>query len=348
MSMEETDLLKSAVVEFSEKNISNNATAFERGGIPAEVVKAVAAQGFLGAAIPADSGGSGIDRSGYSVILRQLAVYSPSVSALVLITSSIASAALAKAAPDLLPDIASGNRLVGVDLSTAMDTKIERGALKISGSRIRGTVRYVLNGSGDLLIAMTSDGKLVVVDGGIQATPEEHHLSFRGLAYTKVKVDSGNFRILDEHGKDALLKIADSIDLEVASLALGIARGALNKVVEYTKVRKTFERPLKDYGPVADNISRLMSELRMAELNLESSEAMRDEEILMLKILSVDIAKRATKYALQYHGGYGYIEDFGVEKYYRDAAGLSILFQSPYRDAMRVAKAVYGEKSGYL
>ncbi len=348
MSVEETDLLRSAVIEFCEKNISNNANAIERGKIPGEIVKALAAQGFLGAAIPAENGGAGIDRSGYSVILRQLAVYSPSVSALVLITSSIAAAALAKAAPDLIPDIASGNRLVGIELFTALDESKGKGVLEISGSRIRGTARFVLNGSGDLLIAMTSDGKLVVVDGGLKHTEEDHHLSFRGLSYTSVEVDSENFRILDENGRDAMLRIIDSIDLEVASVALGIARGALNKVVEYTKVRKTFEKPLKDYGPVANTISRLVSELRMAELNLEASESMGNEDILMLKVLSVDLARRATKYALQYHGGYGYIEDFGVEKYYRDAAGLSILFQSPSRDALRLARAVYGEKSGYL
>lgn len=345
--MEETDLLKSAVIEFAEKNIANIATRIEREGIPPDVVRSVAAQGFLGAAIPAESGGSGIDRSGYSVILRQLAVYSPSVSALVLITSSIAATALSKAAPDLLPDLASGNRQVGVALSDAMGIKKD-GSLVISGKKITGTVRYAINCTGDLLISLTSDGKLVLVEGGMKLLPEDHHLSFRGLSYSRVEVDSGSFRAIDEHGYDALSGILDKADLEVASVALGIARGALNKVVDYTRVRKTFEKPLKDYGPVANNISGLMAELRMAELNLESSESMNDADILMLKKISVDLARRATKFALQYHGGYGYIEDFGVEKYYRDAAGLSIMFQNPARDALRLASEVYGERSGYL
>ena len=68
----------------------------------------------------------------------------------------------------------------------------------------------------------------------------------------------------------------------------------------------------------------------------------------MLKARSSDFSRKATKYALQYHGGYGYLEDFGVEKFYRDSVALSSLMFRPEGDKKALAESIYGSKSGYL
>ena len=142
--------------------------------------------------------------------------------------------------------------------------------------------------------------------------------------------------------------LAIVLALFVPASTLGTAKGALDKAIDYVKVRKTFERPLKDYGPVANGLSKLMAEYLALSQFMDSVDEKDERGRLSLKTLSVDFAKRATKAALQYHGGYGYIEDTGVEKFYRDAMGLSILFQRPHHDSMRLSKEIFGEKSGYL
>ncbi len=346
MSIEEQDILRSAVIEFAEKNIANSAVSIERAGITDDLAAALAAQGFLGAALPAEVGGAGIDRQGYAVILKELAAYSPSVSALVLITGSVAGKLLKK--DGLLGKIATGEEAFAVSLWPATDGSGDAGELKISGNRITGTRRYVIGRPGGCMAAVTDDGKLVLVKSGFTLSDEDHHLSFRGLSYSVATVESGDYEVISSNGKETMESILSGMDLEIAAIALGIARGALAKTVDYTKVRKTFEKPLKDYSTVANNISRLMSELRVAEVALQASGDLNETEILMLKTHSTDLAKRATKYSLQYHGGYGYIEDFGVEKFYRDAVGLTILLENQAADGMRLSKEVFGEKSGYL
>ncbi|MEM0157145.1 MAG: acyl-CoA dehydrogenase family protein [Thermoplasmataceae archaeon] len=348
MSVEEQDILRSAIIEFAEKNIANSAVAIERTGITGDLAVSLAAQGFLGAALPPEAGGAGIDRQGYAVILKELAAYSPSVSALVLITGSVAGKILTKKDDSLLGKIATGEEAFAVSLWPATDGSGNAGELKISGKKITGIRRYVIGRPGGCLAAVTDEGKLVLVKSGFTLSDEDHHLSFRGLSYSVASVDSEDFEVISSNGTETMEKILSGMDLEIAAIALGIARGALTKTVDYTKVRKTFEKPLKDYSPVANNISRLMSELRVAEIALQASGEMNETEVLMLKMHSTDLAKRATKYSLQYHGGYGYIEDFGVEKFYRDAVGLTILLENQAADGMRLSKEVFGEKSGYL
>lgn len=348
MSMEESDLLRSAVVEFADKNIMNISTKIEREGIMRNLLRSIAAQGFLGAAIPPENGGSGIDRQGYAVILKELASYSPSVSALIVVTDSIAAKLIADSDSATVSQLAQGEKIASVSFSGVVDGTNKSNSLRFDGDRIAGEIHYVLNASSDLLLAVTEDNRLVLVKDGISLEDEDHHLAFRGMKYSKAVVDSKNFLIISQDGMKKLETVLDSLDLEVAALALGISRGALSKAVEYTKVRKTFDHPLKDYSPVAVNLSRLISELRMYELSFNSLDQMNESELLMLKLCAVDLAKRATKFALQYHGGYGYIEDFGVEKYYRDAMGLSILLQRSTADYSRLSEDLFGEKSGYL
>ena len=348
MSMEEQDLLKSAVIEFAEKNILNNATKIEKEGIPPDLVKSLASQGFLGASISTDLGGSGIDRTGYLVILKELASYSPSVSALILATSSISASLIGDSDPEMVRKLASGDFVPAVSLWPVLEGSGNAGSVKKQGNRLSGVRRFVMGSSDRCLVLDTDDDELVLVKGGYSLEDEEHHLSFRGFGYGKARIDSSDYLSLGSGGGKKIAGILESMDLEVAAVALGIARGAIQKAVEYTKVRKTFDRPLSDYGPVANNLSRLLAEIRMGEYSLKDVETMGPADQLMAKIFAVDLSKRATKFALQYHGGYGYIEDFGIEKYYRDAVGLSVVFQRPRQDAMRLSQHVFGGKSGYL
>ena len=349
MSSEEQDILKSAVQEFAQKSLLNNLLKVERDGIDDSIVRALATQGFIGSRIPEKYGGSGIDQSGYLVVLEELATFSPSISALVMLTGSVFARLVGDMDPEAVRRVASGEAMASVAFDSILEGSTTAEGLKESGKSLIGERKHILNANPDYLISEAGgSGSLYLIKGGIEVQEEDQVLSFRGIKLGTARVNCSTCVKLADDGKERLAEVMDSLDLEISAIALGISRGALQKVIEYTKVRKTFDKPLKDYGPVASTISRLMSEQRVLEMALHNQEIDEAKEKLMIKILAVDLAKRASKYALQFHGGYGYIEDFGVEKYYRDAMGLSILLQRSRSDNQRLAKEIFGEKSGYL
>lgn len=349
MSTEEQDMLKSAVRDFAQKAIVDKVLAIEHGDIDDELLKSLAAQGFLAARFPEKYGGSGIGKDGYLAILEELASYSPSVAALVMATNSLVAPLIGDRDPELMGKIASGEVRVALSVSPVLPGNTEQTGLEKSGSKLKGTVKNAISSDGHVLIALSgSDDTVYLIRNGLSKSGTDQYLSFRGLKYGNLSVNSSDFIALAEDGRKTLGKLLDSADLEVAALALGIAKGALDKVIDYVKVRKTFERPLKDYGPVSSTISGLMAEHEVLSRYLNNLDSTSQRENLVVKTLSVDLTKRATKYSLQFHGGYGYIEDTGVEKFYRDAAGLSILLQRPHSDSQRLAEEIFGEKSGYL
>ncbi len=349
MSSEEQDMLKSAVRDFAQKAIVDRVMAIEHDGIDDELLKSLAAQGFLAARFPEKYGGSGIGKDGYLAILEELAWFSPSVAALVMATNSIVAPLIGDQDPELMGKIASGEVRVAVSVSPVLHGTNDDAGLKKTENSLKGSVKTALSSGGDVLIALSgSDDTLYLIRDGISHSGTDQYLSFRGLRYGSLSVDSSDFMALSPDGRKTLGKVLDSADLEVAAIALGIAKGALDKAVDYVKVRKTFERPLKDYGPVSSTLSGLIAEHEVLSRYLGNLDSSSDRENLVVKTLSVDLTKRATKYSLQFHGGYGYIEDTGVEKFYRDAVGLSILFQRPHSDSQRLAEEIFGDKSGYL
>lgn len=349
MSTEEQDLLRSAVKEFAQKSIEDRILKIEHDGIDDELLKALAAQGFLAARIPEKYGGSGIDQEGYLAILGELATFSPSVAAMVMVVNSLAAPLIGDADPETTRKLASGEARVAIPLSYVLEGNLSSAKLDKSGNSLTGKFEHVLSSNGSLAIAASeTDNTLYLVKNGVKQSSSDHGLAFRGLNFGTIDISSSEFHALSNDGKKALAAAVDNLDLEISAIALGITRGALDKVLEYVKVRKTFDRPLKDYGPVSSTLSKLSAELKILENYLDLAVQGEQKEHLMLKTLAVDLVKRATKYSLQYHGGYGYIEDFGVEKFYRDSVGLSILFQRPHKDSQRLSEEIFGEKSGYL
>lgn len=349
MSMEEQDLIRSAVREFALKSIQDRALKIEHEGMDRALLQPLASQGFLGARIPEKYGGSGIDLHGYLTIINELATFSPSAATLVMLVNSVHAPLIGDAEPEVMKKLASGEATVATSLSDVLEGSLNSTSLQKSGSNLRGIVKFSMLHKGEYAISLNrEDGRLYLFKGGIKALGEDPGLSFRGLSNGSLEIDSDDYTVLSEKGDDALKAIVDSLDLEVAAIALGTAKGALDKAIEYVKVRKTFDRPLMDYGPVANGLSKLMAECLSLSSLLDTVEENDSRAKLTLKVLAVDLAKRATKASLQYHGGYGYIEDFGVEKFYRDAMGLSIMFQRPHHDSMRLSKEIFGEKSGYL
>jgi len=351
MSSEEYQLLRSSVREFAQKNIEGIAAKIEREGLTPEIIMAMAAQGFLGARVPSELGGTGLDERGYLIVLEELARVSPSAAVKVLITNSlyVPLAMATGKGKETLKDVVSAKVNATVAHTSLLEGYREQMGVTVANSRAQGVKDYVLNSDAKLVIlaANGAPGTLLLVMGGVEPLNEQTRLGFRGLRFSSVKVDSVDIEVLGQNGVGMLEEAVNGMDLDVAAIALGITAGAVAKAIDYSKGRTTFEHPLKDYQPVAFSLSSLKAEEEMLRTFMYS-EGLSGTAKMMARVKSTRLARDATKQALQVHGGYGYFGDFGVEKFYRDAMALPLLFSRGAKDMERLSQAIFESKAGFL
>ena len=348
---EEYQLLRSSVRDFAQKNIDSIAVKIEQGGLSPETAKSMALQGFMGARIPNEYGGTGLDERGYMIVLEELARCSPSAAVRVLIANSLFLPLVMASNEEKgsLRDVASAKTNVAVDHCSSLEGHRGTSSVAIEGSRAQGKVGYILNGGADAVIVAANDpqNSLLLVKSGFKKAQEHPRLGLRGLAFSSLTIDTADFERLSENGSKLIEAAIDNMDLEVAAVCLGIAAGALAKALEYSKVRTTFEHPLKDYQPVAFGLSQLKADEEMIRGFAYGGDQTAAGKT-MARVRAVALARAATNQALQVHGGYGYFEDFGVEKFYRDAMAFSILFNRSTKDSERLSNQVFDSKSGFL
>ncbi len=344
MDQDSYRMLRENVDEFCTRNVEPLALRIEREGMPRDLSAKSGAQGFNTATADPASGGSGLDRESYLLILERTARSSPSFAMYLMLQNSIACRILgASGKSDIIREIASGNKTTTVDILSLNESSSSPGNITISDGKVTGTIRTVILPSSDYLIFQHQDALyLAKGNDGIEILPA---LGFRGLGLGNVSLKERPVEKIAESGGAALIQetIRNS-GREVAAMALGMTGRSIDMAIDYSRVRKTFGRPLKDYEPVAFQLSGFKAQEEHLRTMVFFSTA-RDEYI---KPLATDLARRATKVALQVHGGYGYLEDFGVEKFYRDSMTLSIYF-GPSKSDMRVlSREVYGEESGVI
>lgn len=350
MAAEEYDILRSTIREYAKKTLEPASLDIERKGIERDVRKSISEQGFLGARISSSLGGSDLDEAGYLILLDEIASVSPSVSAEILMLNSFfyPLAGEQEEGRDTISKVLSEGGGVTVVLNTVLEGYRHEGDLKVGSSGVSGIRRNVLNRNASAAILDAGNGSLILVDDPDSFKAKDYTLGFRGLGMSDLSLnDTAYTELISSKGMDPLGRVLESADLAVSAIALGIVSGSLQKGIEYSRVRKTFEQPLSSYQPVAFTIASLKAEEEILRRSL-FAEGIEEKERLMVKIRSLDLAKRASKYALQVHGGYGYFEDFGVEKFYRDSAALSTLFGRPVNDMERLARYIYGEKAGFI
>jgi len=351
LTSEEYQLLRSSVREFAQKNIENISVKMEQEGLSPETARSMASQGFMGARVPTEYGGTGLDERGYMIVLEELARCSPSAAVRVLITNSLFVPLVMASGKgkEVLRDVASAKTSVAVDHCGLLEGHSRASGVVIDGGHARGTMDYILNGGADTIIVAADDpqNSLLLIKASFKRVEEHPRLGLRGLAFSSLAIDSTDFEKLSENGSKQIDAVLKEMDLEVASVSLGIAAGALAKALEYSKSRITFEHPLKDYQPVAFGLSLLKAEEEMIR-DFAYGERRSAAEKTMARVKAVALAKNATNQALQVHGGYGYFEDFGVEKFYRDAMALSVLFNRGSKDLERLSEQVFDSKAGFL
>jgi alkylation response protein AidB-like acyl-CoA dehydrogenase len=350
MFSEDQLLLKKLVHEFAEKEVDPVSLKIEREGISKELIQKIVEKGFLGALAPFEFGGSNLDHGSYIILLEELAKYSPSLAFYVFIQNSLIIKLLLKSgakklAEEYIPKIASGEINGAIVLEDILQNSAPA-KLDINGKKVTGTKNYLISSDSNIIFTIAGkENMLLVLDNGFKIVSENSKMGFRGLNFSKVEFNSSftEENIIAKNGAEKIMEeLLEESDLAIAAISLGMSENVLSKAIEYSKVRKAFESLLAEFQSPAFAMSEYYAELKSLQNYLDtlSVSEPNKKEHLMLKYLATNFARRAAKLSLQVHGGYGYLEDFQIEKYYRDSMALSLLTSNSLRDKIKLANLV--------
>jgi alkylation response protein AidB-like acyl-CoA dehydrogenase len=329
----------------------------ENGEMPKEMLREAASLGLASIYVPEEHGGSGLTRLDATLIFEALAIACPSVSSFLSIHNMVAWMvsrfgdealrdrfqsdlnSMTKIASYCLTEPGSGSD------AAALKTKATR---TNEGFRLSGTKSFISGGRySDLYVVMCRTGddspkgvsSIIVEDGadGLSFGGLERKMGWRGQPTAQVILDDcavPSDNLLGEEGagfKYAMMGL-DGGRLNIAAAALGAAQDALNKALIYAGERQAFGRSIDQFQSLQFKLADMETELQVARVFLHKSAWMLDQKhqdatryCAMAKRFVTDVAFNVANQALQIHGGYGYLADYGVEKIVRDLRVHQIL-----------------------
>jgi alkylation response protein AidB-like acyl-CoA dehydrogenase len=288
----------------------------------ASAVRSLGDLGVLGALVPAELGGLGLDTRTVALLLEELARASGSLGALVaghVAATAALDTATAAQRRHWLPGLARGERL-----ATLLDEPVATVA-DGRARRLGGGVEAAAATGIDLFVAPEAAGQLVVLLERAQARPGEavQTLGLRGLGARRLDVDG--VRVDDEAlvGGEGPARARRVARLGVAATAVGLAQAAFEAALRYSQQRSTFGRPIAEHQAVQLKLADMATAITAARLlTYEAAATPGAVEAGLAKIFASETACAVTLESMRIHGGYGYTTEFPVERYYRDAAHL--------------------------
>ncbi len=355
---EDQKAVQRMIREFAEREIAPVAGKLdEREEFPAQIVRKLSVLGLMGILFPKEYGGAAMDYISYAVILEELGRYDASVALTVeshnsLCTNHIYLAGTEDQKRRYLPRLTSGKVFGAWGLTepgSGSDAAGMQTTATLEGNHwvLNGTKTFITQGSVAgiyVIMAITDRAKR---DKGISAfilergTPgfrvgrKEHKMGFRASDTAQLIFDGARFpkeNLLGalNHGFIDTLKILDAARIGMAALSVGIARGCLEEGLKYAKERQAFGQPIATYQAIQWKLADMATEIDAARLLVLQAAYLKDtgqpftKEAAYGKLFSSEIAMKAATEAVQIHGGYGYIKDFPVERYFRDAKFCAI------------------------
>lgn len=349
----EQELLRQNVREFVKKEMADYPEHVdETGCIPKDIMEKLARYQFISPIIPKEYGGAGADYVSYAIIMEEISKRCASTGTFITAGASLVALPLLNFGTEIqkqkyLKPLALGEKIGCFGL-----TEPGAGSDAASGTttaRWEGD-HYVLNGRkcfitnapiADFAIisAMTDRTKGVkgisvfIVDTnteGWSVGAHENKMGIRGtitsdIVLDNVKVPKENLLDVEGKGFKIMMNTLDYGRIGVAAQALGIAQGALDEAIKYVKERKQFGKPLSKFQNTQFKIAELATKVQAARLLVYDAAKIKDErgkpglQSSMAKYYAAEIANEVAYWALQLHGGYGYIKDYPIERMYRDA-----------------------------
>jgi len=349
---EEQEHLRQAIREFAAREVLPNVAAWDEASeFPLEVVKKLGAMGLLGVIFPPEYGGAGLGYVDYVLAIEELASVDGSLGIVVAAHNSLGTNHVFLAGNEAqrkkyIPRFASGEWLAawaltepgaGSDASNSRTTAVKRGDRYI----INGTKTFITNGrhaDAVVVIAATDKSKgthglsaFLVEKGtrGFRAGKKENKLGLRAsdtseLIFEDCEIPAENLLGVEGEGFIDAMRVLDGGRISIAALALGIARGALDAALKYVKERRQFGKAIAEFQGIQWKLADMATELDAARLLTQRAAVLKDagrrvtRESSMAKLFASEVAVRICDNAVQLFGGYGFIKDYPVEKYYRD------------------------------
>jgi alkylation response protein AidB-like acyl-CoA dehydrogenase len=327
----------------------------EREEFPTEVLLACGQQGFLGLPIPEADGGAGADYLSYLVCVEELARVDPSVAITVEAHTSLVCNLLhhfgtpAQRAQWLKP-LASGQN-IGAFALTEPGAGSDAGGTQTTarpdgdGYVINGAKMFITNAGTDISLlaiatARTPDGQIsafIVPVGtpGFEIGRKLRKIGWRAsdtreLAFTDCRVPRENLLGEPGRGFNQFLAQLDDGRIAIAALAVGQSQGCLDACLAYVKDRKQFGKPIGEFQAIQFKLADMATRIHHSRLAVYDAGRLKQEgrphkiEASMVKLFATEMAVDIAREAVQVHGGYGYIEEFPVARFYRDAKVLEI------------------------
>jgi alkylation response protein AidB-like acyl-CoA dehydrogenase len=350
---EEQVMIRDMVRDFAENEVRPRLRSIEyEGKFPRDLVKKMAELGLLGLNVPEEYGGAGADNVAYSIAMEELSRVSASLAITMSVNCSVCCFPIFTFGNEeqkrkYLVPCAKGEMLGGFAL-TEPNAGSDATAQKTSAVRkgdhyiINGTKNWVTNGSeASILImqAMTDPGagsrgiSTFIVETnlpGVQIGRNEPKMGLDGsvtnqIIFEDVEVPVAN-RLGDEGiGFKIAMKSLDGGRIGVASQATGIAQGAFEASLKYARERTAFDQKLAEFQAIQFMLADMAMEIEAARLLTHQAAVLRDQgknftkAASMAKLYASEMANRVTYKAIQIHGGYGYSQEYPVERYYREA-----------------------------
>jgi len=356
VSMHETESYKmvaESAKEFAEKHLGPHVMEWdEKQHFPIDVMRLAGQMGFLGILIPEEYGGSGLSYHEYISIIEQISIVDPSIGLSVaahnsLCTNHIYLFGTEAQRAKWLPKLTSGEHIGAWGLTehnTGSDAKGMSTTAKKDGDDwiLSGTKNFITHGkSGDIAVVVARNGDkgdnhgmtaFVVEKGtaGFTAGKKENKLGMRASETAEMVFD--HCRIPDENrlgeigeGFIQSMKILDGGRISIGALSLGIAKGAYQASLKYSKERHQFGKAISSFQAISFKLADMATEIEASELLLHkaASDKMLGKNVTkigaMAKMYASEACVKIASEAVQIHGGYGFTKDYPVEKFYRDS-----------------------------
>lgn len=338
--------------DFGEKEIRANIMKWDESQeFPVPLFKKMGELGLMGVLVPAEYGGSGFGYFEYVTAIEEISAIDPSIGLSMaahnsLCTGHILQFGSKEQKKKWLPKLASAEWIgawgltepnTGSDAGNMKTVAVEDGDSYI----INGAKNFITHGkSGDIAVVIARTGKVgdshgmtafVVERGtpGFKGGKKEDKLGMRAsetaeMIFEDCRVNKEN--ILGEIGDGFVqsLKVLDGGRISIAALSLGIAKGAYEFALQYSKEREQFNKPISTFQAISFKLADMATELEAARLltfqaaDLKNRDQKVTKESAMAKYFASEISVKAANEAVQILGGYGFIKDFPVEKFYRD------------------------------
>ncbi|MRX67113.1 MULTISPECIES: acyl-CoA dehydrogenase family protein [Flavobacterium] len=350
---ETQSMIAQSIKEFAEKNIRPNIMEWDEAQIfPIALFKQLGEMGFMGVLVPEEYGGSGLGYHEYITVIEEISKVDPSIGLSVaahnsLCTNHILTFGNEEQKKKWLPKLATAEHIGAWGL-TEHNTGSDAGGMNTTAVKdgdfwvVNGAKNFITHAiSGDIAVVVVRTGEkgdskgmtaFVFEKGmpGFSSGKKENKLGMRASETAELVFD--NCRVPDANrlgevgqGFVQAMKILDGGRISIGALSLGIAKGAYNAALKYSKERYQFGQPISSFQGISFKLADMATEIEASELLLHKAAYLKQQHKpvttlgAMAKMYASEACVKIANEAVQIHGGYGYTKDFPVEKFYRDS-----------------------------